>query len=181
MSIALRLSAALAVVAAPLVAQAAPEVSVGARAPVTLSVKDTSGKSRTLASLAGRSGTVLVFFRSARWCPYCQAQLKDLKALQGPLAQRGYSLAALSYDPPAALAQFASKGGVGYTLVSDEGSTVIDAFGLRDPSYPKGNFAHGVPRASIIVLDKGGKVIWKSVSADYKARPTNGAILAAAR
>ncbi len=183
MPVALRLLAALAAVAvtAPMVAQAAPEIAVGSRAPVSLAVKDSGGKVRTIASVAGRAGTVLVFFRSARWCPYCQAQLKELKALQAPLAQRGYTLAGVSYDPPAALAQFAGKTGVGYPLLSDEGSAVIDALGLRDPAYPKGNFAHGVPRASVLVLDKGGKLLWKSVARDYTQRVSNDEILRAAR
>lgn len=181
MPITFRLLATLAAVVAPVAAFAAPEIAVGDRAPVNLVVRDTAGKAKTIASLAGPSGTVLVFFRSARWCPYCQAQLKDLKAIQAPLAQRGYTLAALSYDPHAALAQFATRIGIGYTLVSDEGSKAIDAFGLRDPAYPSGNFAFGVPRASIIILDRGGKVVWKSVSPDYKQRPTNSEILRAAR
>lgn len=135
--------------AAPSLAQPAPGSpidigpAVGARAPA-LAVKDATGAARSLADVSGRRGTVLVFFRSARWCPFCQKQLIELKALQGPLAQKGYTLAALSYDAPAALATFADKQGVAYPLLSDEGSKTIDAWKLRDPQYAASSYAAGV-------------------------------------
>ena len=152
--------------------------SIGAAAPA-LTVKDATGTPRSLKSLGARNGTVLVFFRSARWCPFCQRQLIDLKALQAPLAERGYGLAALSYDSPEALAAFAQKQGVAYTLLSDEGSHTIDAYKLRDPQYPEGNFAYGVPKPAIFVLDRRGRVKAKLALEGYKVRPGNDAVLAA--
>ncbi len=179
----MRRIAPLAIVVALAAAVAAPafaaEIAKGAKMPPSFSARDASGKVRNLASIAGKNGTVLVLFRSARWCPYCQAQLKDLKAAQAPLAARGYNLVALSYDPPAALGTFAAKTGIGYTLLSDEGSVVIDALGLRDPSYAAGSFAAGVPKASTLIIDKSGTVRWKTVATDYSVRPQNKTILAA--
>ena len=122
---------------------------------------------------------MLVFFRSARWCPFCQAQLKEMRALQAPLAQRGYGLAAISYDAPDALAKFAGTQGIGYTLLSDQKSAMIDAFGLRDPAYAAGSFAAGVPRASTLIVSPKGVVRWKTVATDYKLRPQNALILGA--
>ncbi len=159
-------------------AQAAP-IAVGASIPDSFLARDTAGKLRNFASIRGRKGTVLVLFRSAKWCPYCQAQLKDLKGAQAALAQRGYSLNALSYDPPATLANFARKQGIGYTLLSDERSAMIDALGLRDPEYPRDSIAYGVPRASVLVIDGKGVVRSKMVATDYKFRPSTAAILAA--
>ena len=151
---------------------------VGAHIP-RLVARDSTGATRTFASLPGKKGVVLVFFRSARWCPFCQLQLIDLKALQAPLADRGYTLAAISYDAPQALAAFAAKQDVRYTLLSDEASAMIDAFHLRDPQYPAGSFAYGVPRPSIFVLDHAGVVRAKLALEGYRVRPTNDAILAA--
>ena len=150
--------------------------ALGASAPA-VAVIDSLGGARDLASLSGKKGVVLVFFRSARWCPFCQHQLIDLKALQAPLAQRGYSLTALSYDKPDALAAFAQKQEIAYTLVSDEGSKTIDAFKLRDPQYAKGSFADGVPRPSIFVIDKKGVVRGKLALEGYKVRPGNDDVL----
>jgi peroxiredoxin len=155
------------------------EIAEGGRIPANFIAKDSSAKPRNYASIRGKNGTVLVFFRSVKWCPYCQAQLKGLKAVQATLAQRGYGLAAISYDPPEALAGFARAQGIGYTLLSDGGSAMIDAFGLRDPQYAPGSFAAGVPKASVLIIDAQGMVRRKMVSSDYTARPSNADILAA--
>ena len=157
----------------------AAEIAVGSRAPADFKAIDAAGRARNWASIAGRKGTVLVLFRSAKWCPYCQAQLKSLKDVQAALSQRGYALAALSYDAPEILAGFAAKTGVGYTLLSDPKSAMIDAFGLRDPSYAAGSYAYGVPKASILLFDAKGVLRWKSVATDYKVRADNATILSA--
>lgn len=160
-------------------AAATAEIAIGQKVPARFSARDVTGKARNWASIAGRKGTVFVLFRSARWCPYCQAQLKSLKDLQAQVEARGYKLAALSYDSPAALAAFQAKSGIGYTLLSDEKSSMIDAFGLRDPAYAEGSYAYGVPRASTLIVDAKGVVRWKTVATDYKIRADNAAILRA--
>ena len=170
---------AIAAIAALAIPAAAAEIATGAKMPASFAAKDSGGKLRNLASVAGKNGTVLILFRSAKWCPYCQAQLKELKAAQAPLAARGYSLVALSYDAPETLMTFAQKTGIGYVLLSDKGSAVIDALGLRDPAYGAGSFAAGVPKASTLIIDKRGTLAWKSVATDYTIRPQNSAILAA--
>jgi peroxiredoxin len=168
--------AAFAVMASP---AAAAEIATGAKMPAAFAAKDAAGKPRSLASVAGKKGTVLVLFRSAKWCPYCQAQLKELKAAQADLGARGYNIVGLSYDAPETLAAFAQKTGINYALLSDEKSAMIDALGLRDPAYAAGSFAAGVPKSSTLIIDKAGVVRWKSVASDYKVRPQNSAILAA--
>lgn len=157
----------------------AGEIQTGAAMPSGFAAVDAQGKTRTLASVAGRKGTVLVLFRSAKWCPFCQAQLKSLTEIEAALAARGYSVVGLSYDPPATLAGFAAKAGIGFTLLSDQSSAMIDALGLRDPAYPSGSFAAGVPKASILIIDRAGVVRWKRVATDYRVRPANEQILTA--
>lgn len=180
----LALSALAFTLAGPALAQPAPGApidvgpAVGGHIP-TLAAVDKTGAARDLNSLVGRKGVVLVFFRSAKWCPFCQHQLIDLKSVEAPLAARGYTLAALSYDKPETLALFAEKQGVTYTLLSDDGSKMIDAFKLRDPQYPAGNFAYGVPRPSIFILDRTGVVRAKLALEGYKVRPDNDTLLKA--
>ena len=157
----------------------AAEIVAGAKIPAGFKAIDASGRPRDWASIAGKKGTILVLFRSAKWCPFCQAQLKSLKDVQASLAQQGYGLAALSYDPPEVLAGFAAKAGIGYTLLSDQKSAMIDVLGLRDPAYAAGSYAYGVPKASILLIDAKGVLRWKSVATDYKFRADNAAILKA--
>lgn len=145
--------------------------ATGTLAPALGAPLDMLGKPRTLDTLRGDKGTVLVFFRSAAWCPYCQAQLINLNQGVAEMEKRGYRMAAISYDTPDVLAGFAAERGLRYTLLSDPASQIIDRFGLRDPQYKPGSRAHGVPRPIIIVLDRGGVVRAKLYEAKYQARP----------
>lgn len=178
LALSLALAAPLAVVAAT-VAYAAAPIAVGAKVPANFAAVDSAGKPRTFASVTGAKGVVMVFFRSAKWCPYCQAQLKDIRALSPELQKRGYTLAAISYDAPEILSTFAGKQDISYTLLSDNGSKMIDAFGLRDPNYAPDSFAYGVPTSTVLVIGKNGVVKQKLSTTDYKIRPSNTAILAA--
>lgn len=153
-----------------------PGPAVGSRIP-PISARDMVGKAVTVASLSDRNGVVLVFFRSAKWCPYCQKQLIELRDAQAPLAQRGYRLAALSYDPPEVLTRFAQQRDIGYALLSDTGSQTIDAFKLRDPQYQSGSFAYGVPVPAIFVISPRGVVQAKLAEEGYKTRPPVAAVL----
>jgi peroxiredoxin len=151
---------------------------VGAHIPAFFA-RDAGGKARTLGSVTGPKGVVLVFFRSSQWCPFCQVQLISLRDLTEPLASRGYRLAAISYQPPEELAQFALRRDIRYTLLSDKGSRTIDAFHLRDPQYKLGSIAYGVPQPSIFVIDPRGVIRAKLADEGFKVRPDNTAILAA--
>lgn len=167
---------AMAVVAAPVMA-AIP--AVGERAPAVTAV-DAAGKARTLKDVQGKNGTVLVFFRSASWCPYCKAQLIDLnaKAAAG-LAAKGYSLVGLSYDAPDVLAKFAAERDVKWPLLSDPQSKVIDGWQLRDPQYAAGSRAAGVPLPAVYVIGRDGVIKARLMEANYKNRPQVEAVLAA--
>ena len=151
---------------------------VGTRVPAFYA-RDDHGAPRSLGSVMGPKGVVLVFFRSSKWCPYCLAQLLSLRDLASPLAQRGYKLAALSYQPPEELAAFAQQRDINYTLLSDAGSKIIDAFHLRDPQYKPGSMAYGVPQPSIFVIAPDGVIRAKLANEGFKVRPDNGAILSA--
>ncbi len=152
--------------------------AVAARAPA-LHVTDTAGKPQSVQALAGKKGVVLMFFRSAKWCPFCQAQLIAMKAAPDALAARGYTLAAVSYDDPQVLADFTAKRDINYTLLSDRGSATIDAWALRDPQYKPDSIAYGVPMPGIFVLGPDGTVRAKLAEAGYRTRPPLEAVLAA--
>ena len=151
---------------------------VGAHIPA-FTARGEDGAPRKLASIVGSKGVVLVFFRSSSWCPFCLAQLLSLRDAAAPLAQRGYKLAAISYQPPQELADFARQRAIDYTLLSDEGSRTIDAFHLRDPQYKPGSRAYGVPQPSIFVIAPDGVIRAKLADEGFKVRPDNEAVLAA--
>jgi len=167
---------------APVAMAASPALAipaVGEKAPAVTGA-DISGTQRNLQQLAGRKGTVLMFFRSVAWCPYCKAQLIAMNdGAAGPLAQRGYTLVGLSYDDTAVLAKFAAERKVSWPLLSDPKSKVIDGWQLRDPAYAPGNRAHGVPRPAIYVIDQKGVIRARLMEDDYRKRPPVEVVLAA--
>lgn len=152
--------------------------AVGAKVPA-ISATHIDGRKATIQSLSSRNGVVLFFVRSASWCPFCQAQLIALKDAQAPLAQRGYTLVGISYDEPTVLRDFAARRQIGYTLLSDVGSRTIDAFKIRDPQYPPGNMAHGVPQPVIFVVARTGEVRGKLAEEGFRTRPPVSAVIAA--
>jgi peroxiredoxin len=152
--------------------------AVGRVAPAIGAPSDQAGKARSLDDLMGQKGLVLLFFRSAAWCPYCQAQLIDVQTGYDAIENRGYHIAALSYDAPEVQAKFKAERGIAYTFLSDPKSEVIDRWGLRDPQYKPGSVAYGVPRPIIFVLDRSGVIKAKLFEETFKTRPPTTAVIA---
>ena len=152
--------------------------AVGLIAPDIGKRLDQAGTPRTLADVMGSKGLVLMFFRSADWCPFCQAQLIDINSGAAEIEKRGYRIAALSYDSPEILKTFADKRNISFTFLSDPKSEVIDLYNLRDPQYPAGSRAYGVPRPIIFILDKGGVIRTKLYEESFKVRPPVSAVIA---
>lgn len=144
---------------------------VGVRAPDLGTLPDQTGRLRKLSDLAGKKGIVLVFYRSAGWCPYCQAQLMALNLGAADIQARGYNVVGLSYDSPTVAKSFVDKRAITYALLSDPKSEVIDSWGLRDPQYPVGHRAYGVPRPAIFVLNRKGVVKASLAEQSYQKRP----------
>jgi peroxiredoxin len=151
---------------------------VNAKAPDIGTPPDQTGTPRALNSLMGEKGLVLFFFRSAGWCPFCQAQMMDLNTGVAAMEKRGYKLAGISYDQPDVLKTFIDRRKITYTLLSDPKSEVIDRYKLRDPQYPPGNFAYGVPRPIIFILDKNGTIKAKLYEDTYTKRPPATLVIA---
>lgn len=151
-------------------------LAVGEQVPLTTGLLTNTGET-SLGQVLENGPALLVFTRSVEWCPYCQTQLKSINTIVGDLKERGYNLYGLSYDSPAQQDRFSKNQMLQYEMLSDQPSAVIDGFGLRDPQYTEGRAA-GVPYASVFLIDKSGKIIARTVSGDYKQRPSNEQILA---
>ena len=150
---------------------------VATKAPDIGTRLDETGKPRAFADLMGQTGLVLMFFRSADWCPFCKPQLIDVNGGVAEIEKRGYHIAALSYDSPEILQAFKVKWQIAYTFLSDPKSEVIDLYKLRDPQYPPGNRAYGVPRPIIFILDRNGVIKAKLYEESFKVRPPVTAVI----
>ncbi len=100
--------------------------------------------------------------------------MKDVRAL-------GYELAGVTYDRASVLERFAGRAGIGYALLSDEGSKIIRAFGLLDPNHAESTPWYGIARPMIVVLDAHGVVRQRFSTQGYRDRPEVGAVLEALR
>lgn len=144
---------------------------IATKAPDIGTPLDQNSKPRALSDLMGKNGLVLMFFRSADWCPFCQVQLIDMNSGIAEIEKRGYRVAALSYDSPQVLKAFTDKRQIAYTFLSDPKSEVIDLYKLRDPQYQAGSKPYGVPRPIIFILDANGVIKAKLYEESFKARP----------
>lgn len=139
------------------------------------------GESVTLSEAVKKAPVVLVFYRGY-WCPFCAAQLADLRGLVRE--NETTQLFAVSIDTGVQSGDLVRKiekdrkSNVNYLLLSDSGAKVIDAYSIRDPRYG-GEKVDGVPYPTVYVINKERKIAWARLDKDYKRRPTNEEIRAA--
>jgi hypothetical protein len=99
-----------------------------------------------------------------------QSRIDDLK-------RSGLGVAAISYDSPAVLADFARRRGITFPLLSDQGSATIKAYGLLNTTVQPGTMAEGVPFPGTFVLDRAGRVTERLFEDAYQERYTVSTIL----
>jgi peroxiredoxin len=149
---------------------------VGARVP-DFKLVDQTGKARTLKSVLGPKGALLVFFRSADWCPYCRTQLVELQSRVKELEQEGLGLAAISYDSREVLAEFAERRKITFPLLSDPGSKTIKTYGLLNTTRHPSDDHSGVAFPGTLVVDATGEVTDRIFEERVEDRHTVSSIL----
>ncbi len=92
---------------------------------------------------------------------------KNLEAFE----ERGAEIWAISPDSASKLAEFATKEGIGFTLLSDEDMAVITEWGLINPSNPR------VPHPTAVIVDADGVIRYMRQDVDYKQRPSSAELL----
>ena len=152
-----------------------PGLAVGAKAP-DFTLKNAVGDDVALRTLLKKGKVALVFYRSADWCPFCKKQLQDLQKNLREIEATGVQIVGLSYDAPATSAAAAAKLGLTFPLLSDPGSKVIDAYGIRN-AEAKGKSA-GVPHPTLFILDEQGVIRVKLARESYHERPEAAEIIA---
>ena len=179
--------------AAELGARTWPAKAVGDTAP-DFELPDARGGTVTLARLLRDGPVVLVFYRGA-WCPYCNLQLRAFQGSLGAIEAAGATLVAVSPQTPDNSLSFAEKEGLGFTVLSDLHNTVARDYGLvfRQADAPtatqqrlgidlakvNGDDSYELPTAATFVIDTGGVIRYRSISADYRWRVGPDEVLAA--
>lgn len=152
-------------------------LKAGTKAP-TFTLKDQSGKERSLTEFTKSGKVAIVFYRSADWCPFCQKHLVQLQKNVKKFEDAGVAVVGISYDPVDVLAKFAEHQKISYPLLSDPESKTIKAFGLLN-AEAKGKM-EGISYPGTVILDKDGVIRAKLFFEGYKERSGADAILKAA-
>ncbi|MGC8536808.1 MAG: peroxiredoxin family protein [Rhizomicrobium sp.] len=148
---------------------ALPGLKPGDRIP-SISAKDQSGTPETFDTLKGKRGLLLLFSRSADWCPFCKQQLLELQQAKQEFAAKGIHVASITYDSQAILKSFADRKDITYPMLSDPQSKIIRAFGILNPEA-KG-FAAGVPYPGLYYISADGVIQKRFFEAQYYDRFT---------
>jgi len=149
-------------------------LDVGQKAPA-FSARDQFGREQTLDTLKGPKGTVLLFYRSADWCPYCKGQLIQLQTAKARFEEQGLKLAGISYDSEAILKFFADRRKIEFPLLSDPDSSVIRAYDVLNSEAIGQN--KGMARPGYFFIDTKGIIREKFFEAKYRERLTGNSVL----
>jgi peroxiredoxin len=122
-------------------------LAVGAVAP-DFKLPDADGREHTLASLKGKSGTVIIFV--ATKCPVSNAYNARMQKLAEDFRARGVNVVGINSnvsEPAAEVKQHAAEKGLTFTMLKDAGNVVADRFD-----------AQVTPEAYL--LDASGKLVY---------------------
>ncbi|MCA1620925.1 MAG: thioredoxin family protein [Acidobacteria bacterium] len=141
-------AAAAFVAPAPVAADAkAATLAVGAVAP-DFTLPDATGKQHSLASLKGKSGTVIIFVSTK--CPVSNAYNARMQKLADDFGARGVNVVGINSnasEPAAEVKSHAAEKGLTFTMLKDAGNQIADRFD-----------AQVTPEAYL--LDASGKLVY---------------------
>jgi len=135
-----------------------------------ITVMNTLQQPVTIQQLSGDKGLIILFFRSADWCPFCKRHLIELNDHAEKFRKLGYGLAAISYDNTAILKEFSEHKNISYPLLSDQDVKTMSAYNIVNSKYTIGDDNYGIPYPGVVVIDNVGKVIDKHFFKGYKNR-----------
>lgn len=160
--------------------------------------RDTKGEAFRFDAEALDKPVVLVFYRGG-WCPFCNAQLGQLRAAEAELRAMGFDLLFVSVDRPEKLYTSLKEenADIEYTLLSDSSTEIAQAYGIAyhvDEEYrlwllgmdmdiedASGQTHHILPVPSIFLIDTRGIIQFQYSNPNYKVRLHPDVLLAAAR
>jgi peroxiredoxin len=160
--------AALAIVAGPVAAlagEAGGGLALGAKAPMaTTKMKNVDGKQLSIADVAGKAGTLVIF--TCNHCPFAKDWEQRIVELGNGYAARGIGALLINANNPdmhpedgyAEMQARAKSRGMKIPYVVDETSAVAKAFG-----------ASVTPEA--FVFDKSGKLVYHGAIDDNRKQP----------
>ncbi len=110
---------------------------------------DQDGMGVSLSDLRGE--TVVLYFYPRADTPGCTTQACGVRDHRGDYERAGARVIGVSPDPQRAVASFAGKYGLEFTLLADEDHSVAEAYGTWVEKRMAGKTYWGVQRATFII------------------------------
>jgi peroxiredoxin len=101
----------------------------------------------------------------------------ELQGRLDALTREGLAPVAVSYDPVPVLADFATRRGITFPLLSDQGSAVIKQYGILNTTVSPGNATYGIPFPGTFIVDAKGVVTSRHFEEAYQERDTITSVL----
>ncbi|MFB0981716.1 MAG: peroxiredoxin family protein [Alteromonadaceae bacterium] len=143
--------------------------SVGDKAP-SLTVIDKNKTAVNIDDLTAEKGLIILFFRSADWCPFCKKHLVELQGYADKFKALGYGIAAISYDNTEILNSFIQAHNLTYPLLSDQSAATVKAYGVLNKDYKIGDDNYGIPYPGVVIINPAGKIDHKYFFKGYRKR-----------
>lgn len=123
-------------------------IEAGQKAP-TFSLQNQDDETVSLADYAGRK--VVLYFYPKADTPGCTTQACGIRDRSGEYDDAGATVIGVSADEPKKLRKFADKHDLDFTLVTDPGHEVLEAYGVWMEKKNYGKTYMGIQRATFII------------------------------
>ena len=161
-------------------------LKVGQKAPA-FELVNQKGEIVSSEQLLSKGMLVLTFYRGV-WCPYCNADLANLKKYVPEIAETGATLIGLSPELPQFLKKIIAMQKLNFDILHDDRNNLADQFGLKF-HYPQdlkelyrdkfninleiqqGNDEWALPMPARFIIDQDGIIRYAESKPDYRNRP----------
>ncbi len=143
------------------------------------------GNEVSLANLLSHGPVVLSIYRGG-WCPYCNLEIRALKAVLPDIEALGANLIAIAPEVPEKINEMGDRHTPGFEILSDVGNlvsrqfglvfslpetirTIYAGFGIDLPAY-NGDASFELPLPATYVIRTDGQIAYGFVDADYTKR-----------
>jgi thioredoxin-dependent peroxiredoxin len=151
------------------------KLAAGDKAP-DFKLPDDSGASRSLKSFAGRK--LVLYFYPKDDTSGCTKEAIDFNALKAAFEKAGAAIVGVSPDTVASHTKFKTKYKLDIALISDESTSMLEAYGVWVEKSMYGRKFMGVERTTFLIGADGAiKQVWNRVKVPGHA----AAVLAAAQ
>ena len=100
----------------------------------------------------------------------------ELQARYGEFRKLGLGIAALTYDPPAAIQKFAEERKIEFPILSDGDHGIVLRYGSLNRQFEPGHRNYGIPHPGTFILNREGRVVARYFEEEFQYRNTSASI-----